>query len=99
MLEDLPQPVIVAVRGYALGGGCEIALACDLRIATGDAKFGQPEINLGIMPGLGGSIRLPRLVGQAKAMQMILTPGCPGRPHVSAPSSGPKLFEVLVEVE
>jgi enoyl-CoA hydratase len=73
MLEDLPQPVIAAVKGYVLGGGCEIALACDLRIATENAKFGQPEIKLGVMPGLGGSIRLPRLVGKAKAMQMILT--------------------------
>jgi enoyl-CoA hydratase/carnithine racemase len=70
-LENLEIPTIAAICGYALGGGLELALACDLRIASEDAKIGLPEINLGIMPGAGGTVRLPRLIGEAKAKELI----------------------------
>jgi len=73
MLEELPQPVIAAINGFAFGMGCEIALGCDIRIASENAQFGQPEIKLGIMCGGGGSVRMTRLVGKAKAMEMCLT--------------------------
>jgi enoyl-CoA hydratase len=71
--EDCPKPVVAAVNGFALGGGCELAMACHLRVASEAAKFGQPEVKLGITPGYGGTQRLPRLVGRGRAMQLQLT--------------------------
>jgi enoyl-CoA hydratase len=73
VLADFPRPTIASINGYALGGGCELALACDLRIAAHSARLGQPEVNLGILPGGGGTQRLPRLVGMGRAMRLILT--------------------------
>jgi len=72
-IERLPQPVIGVINGFALGGGCELAMACDLLVAADSAKFGQPEVNLGIIPGWGGTQRLPRLVGRNLAKELVLT--------------------------
>jgi enoyl-CoA hydratase len=71
--EMCPKPVIAAVNGFALGGGCELAMACHVRIASEHAKFGQPEVKLGILPGYGGTQRLPRLVGKGRALQLLMT--------------------------
>jgi enoyl-CoA hydratase len=72
-IEQFPLPVIAAVNGFALGGGCELAMACDFRIASTKAKFGQPEVNLGLIPGFAGTQRLPRLVGVGNALKMLMT--------------------------
>jgi enoyl-CoA hydratase len=72
-IEHCPKPVVAAINGFALGGGCELAMACHLRVATENAKFGQPEVNLGIIPGYGGTQRLTQLVGRGKALELMMT--------------------------
>ena len=73
LIENVGKPVIACINGFALGGGCEIAMACTMRLASDNAKLGQPEVKLGIIPGYGGTQRLPRLVGKGRAMQLVLT--------------------------
>lgn len=73
LIERYPIPVIAAVNGFALGGGCELAMACHLRVAGAKAKFGQPEVNLGLVPGFGGTQRLPKLVGRGRALELLMT--------------------------
>jgi enoyl-CoA hydratase/carnithine racemase len=81
LIENLGKPVIAAINGFALGGGCETAMACTLRIATENAKFGQPEVKLGVIPGGGGTQRMPRLIGKGRALQLILTGGMISAPE------------------
>lgn len=102
VIEQLGKPVIAAVHGYALGGGCELAMACTLRCASEKARFGLPEVSLGIIPGYGGTQRLARLVGKGRAMQMVLTGDMVGAEDALAMGLVNKVFpkdDLLAETE
>lgn len=92
-LESFPKPVIAMINGYCLGGGCELSMACDMRVASSKAKLGQPEINLGIIPGGGGTQRLPRLVGEGQAMRLIMTGELIGAEEAARIGLVEKVFE------
>lgn len=94
-IEQFPKPVIAAVNGYALGGGCELALACHIRIASTNAVFGLPEVSLGLLPGYGGTQRLPLIIGKGRALEMILS----GNPKDSAWALQAGLANSVVEQE
>ena len=94
-MEESRKPYIAAITGFCLGGGCELALACDMRIATDKAQFGQPEINIGIIPGAGGTVRLTRLVGMGKASELVLT----GKPITAQEALAINLINKIVPEE
>lgn len=108
-IENCPKPVVGAVNGFALGGGCELAMACHFRLAATNAKFGQPEVNLGLIPGYGGTQRLTRLIGKGKAMELLMTADMIGADeakdlglvnHVVAPEELlPKTREILKKIQ
>lgn len=83
-IENCPKPVIAAVNGFALGGGCELAMSCHFRVASANAKFGQPEVNLGLIPGYGGTQRLTQLIGKGKAMELMMTADMVGADEAKA---------------
>jgi enoyl-CoA hydratase len=83
-VENCPKPIIAAVNGFSLGGGCELAMACHFRVAATNAKFGQPEVNLGLIPGYGGTQRLTRLIGKGRAMEMLMTADMVGADEAKA---------------
>ncbi|MCB0706896.1 MAG: enoyl-CoA hydratase/isomerase family protein [Saprospiraceae bacterium] len=99
MVERFPHPVIAAVNGFALGGGCELAMACHLRIAGPNARFGQPEVNLGIIPGYGGTQRLIQYIGKTKAMELLLTADMIGADEALQLGLVNKVVEAGAEVE
>jgi enoyl-CoA hydratase len=108
-IENCPKPVVAAVNGFSLGGGCELAMACHFRVASTNAKFGQPEVNLGLIPGYGGTQRLTQLVGKGKAMELMMTADMVGADEakqlglvnhvVAAEELLPKAKEILQKIQ